>query len=116
MRHINNKGLDILKEFEIGIIDKELEAAENGVRRIEDSLGLDLTANQFSALVCLAYDIGIKRVSNSRVIQALDNDNFEAAANHFLSYSYEKGVRLKSMLWRRELEQKLFLDPDPGEE
>lgn len=81
---------------------------ESGVQRILDSIGVSIDSNQFSALVCFSYNLGLTTLSNSSIIRNIDNDNMEAAAECFLKYVYAGKQKLQGLVNRRTAEMNLF--------
>lgn len=67
------------------------------------------TANQFSAMTSLAFNIGLERFRNSTVLKRHKQANRIAAANAFLLWKYDAGRIVKGLLNRREAERNLYL-------
>lgn len=91
----------------------DLAKFEVGVNKIVTDYGLELTGNQFSALVSFAYNLGVGTLRNSSIIRHLDNDEIQLAANVFDRYVNVRinGVlkKLQGLVNRRAAEKKLFL-------
>lgn len=69
-----------------------------------------IDANLSSALVSLAYNIGVGRFSRSSVLTAVNNGSpLYVVADAFMRYIYSGKVVLKGLKLRREAEVKLFL-------
>jgi len=75
-----------------------------------------LDQGQSNALISLAYNVGIGirdgrkgDLADSSLIMAINLGNFSAAANHFLSWVYAGGRKLKGLVNRRHAERALFL-------
>jgi lysozyme len=75
--------------------------------------GVPLTDNQFSALVCLTYNIGAKNLRRSEVLRSLKRGDFQTAANAFRAWRRANGRRNAGLIARREDERALFLSQPP---
>jgi len=143
MRHINQEGLDLIKEFEgffsdsylcpsgvwtIGyghtgkdvksgqkidnkrgeeLLRNDVAWAEEGIERLVE---VPVTDNMFSALVSLAFNIGVGGVKKSNVMKYLNGWAFIDSANAFLKHSETlQGKVLPGLLRRRKAERELFL-------
>lgn len=72
--------------------------------------GIDLTDNQFSALVSLCYNCGMAPLrSDNTIRRTLDDGDYDGAANGFLLWNKAGGRVLKGLVRRREAERSLFL-------
>ena len=71
--------------------------------------GLDYTSNQFSAMVCLAYNIGVSAFLRSSVLRRFKAGDISAAAEAFLMWNQAGGKVLAGLTRRRNAERKLFL-------
>lgn len=70
---------------------------------------VDLTQNQFDALVSFAYNIGRTAFENSTLLKLLNRGEYEAAAEQFEKWNKSGGRVLSGLTKRRFDEQKLFL-------
>lgn len=75
---------------------------------VEDSLMADLNDNQFSACVCLAFNIGAGAFAKSTLVKLLNQGDTAGAANEFPKWDKAKGKELAGLKTRRLAEQKLF--------
>lgn len=86
----------------------ELEEYEQGV----ESLCLrEPTSNQFSAMVCLSWNIGLnpeKGFPISDVLKYHNMGEFEEAANSFKNWRKSGGKVLRGLVRRRAAEAKLY--------
>lgn len=85
-----------LTKFEAGVLNL-----------ITDSL----TDNEFSALVCFAYNVGLGALQNSSIRRLINQGDHETAANHLLLYN-KAGTPprvIPALVNRRSLERALFL-------
>jgi lysozyme len=141
-RKINGKGLEIIKHFEgvkltaykdpagvwtigydvtEGLVWTEAQAiaalkadcltAENGVNTYVTG---DLTDNQFSACVSLAYNIGNGNFRNSSVLKYINANQRGKAALAFMLWVKAKGSVLPGLIRRRTVEMALFRTPPGG--
>jgi lysozyme len=93
--------------------DSEFKQHLEEVSRVVDKLvKVDVNENQFSALVSLAYNIGVGNLEKSKLMTDLNHyDNRIWAANEFPKWDKAGGVESQGLLRRRLAEQKLFNTP-----
>lgn len=84
---------------------EDLEWFEHGVEIIAGPA----TDNQFSAMVSLAFNIGLGRFATSTVLKRHKLGNRVGAANAFLLWVRGGGRVLPGLVRRREAERKLYL-------
>lgn len=82
------------------------------IRAIGGKILIPVTDNEFSAMVCLAFNIGAGNFSNSHLLRCLNNEQLQDAANEFLKWDHVNGQKIPGLTRRREAEQLLFLTPD----
>lgn len=70
-----------------------------------------LNSNQFSALVCLAYNIGLGNFAQSTLLKKLLEGDITGASEEFLRWDKINGNPVPGLLRRRGSELDLFLDP-----
>jgi lysozyme len=70
---------------------------------------VNLTQNQFDALVILTFNIGGPEFSKSHVVTFLNRGWYDAAAIAFLLFNKVKGKISLGLVTRRETESKFFL-------
>ena len=70
---------------------------------------VDLTQNEFDALVSLIYNIGSGNFKSSTLLRILNQKKYDAAANQFLRWNKAGGRVLAGLTKRREHERELFL-------
>ncbi|MBI1394018.1 MAG: glycoside hydrolase family protein [Alphaproteobacteria bacterium] len=91
------------------LLRQDLREIEDGVRRL---LTRRANENQFSAMVSLAYTIGVPRFETaSPVLVAFNAGDIEAAADAFRTHNRAGGEIAPFLVERRELERQLFLAP-----
>lgn len=76
---------------------------------IELRVKVDLTDNQFGALVSLVYNIGSGNFSQSTLLKLLNKEDYEGAADQFQWWRKAGGVILDGLVTRRAKEKELFL-------
>lgn len=76
---------------------------------IELRVKVDLTDNQFGALISLVYNIGSGNFSQSTLLKLLNKKDYEGAADQFQWWRKGGGQILPGLVRRREAEKELFL-------
>lgn len=84
---------------------RDVESFEAGVSEL---VKVELTDNQFSALVSLAFNIGLGRFKNSTLLRKLNQGKYADAAQQFNKWVYAAGVKLGGLVKRRAAERELF--------
>lgn len=74
-------------------------------------VNVKVTANQFVALLSLAYNIGVDGVVHKcpKLLRALNAEDFDGAARQFLDVTKANGKVLPGLTRRRKAEAELFL-------
>jgi lysozyme len=85
---------------------QDVKDAEDGVRR---KVTVPVNRNQFSAMVSLAYNLGVGGFGRSTVLAALNAGDYNGAADAFLNHNKAGGKVLEHLTKRREQERALFL-------
>lgn len=110
-------GMVITEEQAEELLRQDLERFENGVL---DLLTIpELTSNQFSALVSLAYNIGLGNFKKSTLLKMINKgnkDELEAIHHQFRRWVYSGSNILPGLQRRREAEFDLYSTPDPIED
>ena len=75
---------------------------------VEVDIKIEVTQNQFDALVSLAYNIGLGAFKNSTLLRQLNCGNFVGASQEFLRWNKSNGKPLLGLTRRREREKLLF--------
>lgn len=89
------------------LLREDLEFFENHVTKaLED---VEYTSNQFSACVCLAYNIGVAAFLKSTVLRRFKAGDIDGAGEAFLMWNKAGGRELAGLTRRRKAERKLFL-------
>jgi GH24 family phage-related lysozyme (muramidase) len=88
---------------------EDVKKFEDGV---ESRVKVKLGSNQFSALVCFAYNVGIGAFDQSTMLRKLNNGDYTGAAAEFDKWVKGGGRTLPGLVRRRNSEKALFLKPD----
>lgn len=78
-------------------------------RQIRPLIQVDLTENQFSAMVSFAYNVGVGGFRKSSVLKRLNAGRFDAVPNRLSLWVKAGGKTLKGLVRRRAAEGALFL-------
>ena len=76
---------------------------------VERLVQVDLTDNQFAALVSFAYNVGLGALAGSTLLRKLNADDFQGAADQFARWNKGGGRVLPGLVRRRAAERDLFL-------
>lgn len=68
-----------------------------------------LTQGQFDALASFTYNIGIQAFSHSKLVNLLNNNDYNGASHQFDRWVYANGKKLAGLVHRRQAEKTLFL-------
>lgn len=99
-RKITQHQADVILE------EVDLPKFEEGVERIcGDFIASE---NEFSALVCFAYNVGLEALAKSTLVKRLKEGKRYDAANEFLKWNKAGGKVLPGLVKRREAERELF--------
>lgn len=85
---------------------------EKFCKAVEEMVKVDLTDNQFGALVSFTYNVGSNALKNSTLLSKLNSGKYEDAAEQFLRWVYASGKVLNGLVKRRQAERSLFLHPE----
>lgn len=91
---------------------EELSEYEQGVSR---ACRVQPNQNQFDALVCFAFNVGVAGMSRSSVIKAHNREDYQAAARAFGLWNKAGGKVWPGLTRRRAAEGALYLEPVPDE-
>lgn len=88
------------------LLDSDLTETCTHVKAL---LTMDLTDNQFSAIICLVFNIGVGNFKTSTLLKLLNGGGFNPAADQFLRWDHAGGKEVPGLLRRRQAERDLFL-------
>ena len=107
------------KEIETGEYDRRLSKDEasdlmdrdliNFEIGINQHVKVPLTQNQFDALICFVYNLGLGNLYSSTLLRELNSGNYKKAADEFLRWNHVGGKVCAGVTHRREKERELFL-------
>lgn len=107
--HVNTwvkEGVSITQEAAENILLLDIERFEKGVNELAR---IPIMSNQFSALVCLAFNIGLGALKKSTLLKKLNQVDFQVAADEFLRWDKVQGKSIPGLARRRAAERALFL-------
>lgn len=99
-------GLKITTDEAEQFLEEDLKMFEDIVN---SSVSVEITQNQFDALVSLVYNIGGGNFKKSTLLKVLNGGGFQEAADQFLRWNKAKGKVLPGLTRRRKAERELFL-------
>ncbi|EMR4174198.1 lysozyme [Serratia marcescens] len=79
---------------------------EQGVNQL---VKVKITQGQFDALVSFAYNLGLRSLSTSTLLQKLNDGDKQGAADQFGRWVSAGGKRLDGLVARRAAEREMFL-------
>lgn len=88
------------------ILEYDLGRFEEGVLLLTPGLG----TNQFSALVCFAFNVGLGAFETSTLRKKILAGDFAGAADEFMKWTYSAKKLLPGLVKRRAAERALFLE------
>ncbi len=98
--------MTITQEQAEDYLKSDLAEVEQNVNRL---VKVKLNRNQFSALVCLAYNIGWGNFGSSTLLSRLNQGDFGQAADQFLVWRMVRGKVNRHQEKRRARERALFV-------
>lgn len=84
----------------------DCEKAENIIKRL---VSVQLTENQFSALVSFVFSVNEKEFETSTLLKRINENNFRRVADEFMKWIVDSSIN--QIQARREKEKALFLKP-----
>lgn len=84
-------------------------------RGVSQACRIQPNQNQFDALVCFAFNVGVAGMSKSSVIKAHNREDYQAAARAFGLWNKAGGKVWPGLTRRRAAESALYLEPVPDE-
>lgn len=106
------KGDKITRSEADARLREELTEYERGVLR---ACKVEPNQNQFDALVCFAFNVGVAGMSKSSVIKAHNREDYQAAARAFGLWNKAGGKVWPGLTRRRAAEGALYLEPVPDD-
>lgn len=108
------KDPEITKERALELLKNLVVIYEDGVKRL---VKVEVKQNQFDALVCFAYNVGLDEdtdniaegLGDSTLLRLLNQGKYEEAGKEFIKWNKSKGKVLTGLTDRRKDEMELFL-------
>lgn len=94
------------------LLTADLAKCASALNALCKETNVDLTQNQFDALISFSYNTGTHALSNSTLWKYLESGNAKAAASQFDRWVYASGVKSSALVTRRAQERKLFETKD----
>lgn len=85
--------------------------AQFAERQIIRSTDVELTQNQFDAMVSFTFNEGVGNEARSTLLKYVNARRWHDAANEFPKWVYQDGIVLNGLVVRRAAERALFLTP-----
>lgn len=101
-------GDTITEEHANMFLADDLQDAES---HIEQMINIDININQFSAMVCLVFNIGWSDFAKSTIRRLVNDGDFDGAAGEFCKWNHAGGQQLPGLTRRRQAEEELFRRP-----
>ena len=105
-----------VKEGDVIGIDQAEELFRKDIKKFEDCVNknvkVDLTDNQFGALVSLCYNIGCSAFKSSTLLRLLNKGYYEQVPPQFMRWKYINGVESAGLHRRRVAEVNLWRKED----
>lgn len=101
-------GMKITDAEATALLRSDVLASENGVKK---RLTVSVNENEFSAMVSLAYNLGVGGFGRSSVLERINAGDRKGAADAFLRHNKGGGKVIEHLTHRREKERALFLTP-----
>lgn len=104
---------DTITEAEASnLLDKQLST--NYELTVKRYVKVDLTQNEYDALVSFTYNVGGGNFAGSTLLRKLNEGDYLAAADQFLRWNKSDGQVMRGLTRRRQAEKDLFLKNSPG--
>lgn len=88
------------------LLKSDLQTVEQAVNKL---VKVQLTQNQFDALVSFAFNLGSGNLSSSTLLKKLNAGDYKGAADEFPKWNKAAGKVLSGLTKRRAAERELFL-------
>lgn len=88
------------------LLESDVVFAENAVNK---HVTVDITQNQFDALVCFVFNVGADAFKNSTLLKLLNQKLYKEASEQFIRWNKSSGKVLNGLTKRRKEESELFL-------
>lgn len=82
---------------------------EGDCKAVLGMVKVELTDNEFAALVSFAYNVGRNALASSTLLKKLNSGDKKGAADQFLRWDHAAGIQVAGLTRRRNAERTLFL-------
>jgi lysozyme len=88
-------------------------------KAVDELVKVELSENQWSAIICFVYNVGIEAFRRSTLLRLINQRDFVGASRQFLLWTKAKDSSgkprvLPGLVMRRRNEAALFMRPDRG--
>jgi lysozyme len=90
-------------------LEQDLKVFEDAINQ---NVTVELTQNQFDALVSFVYNVGVGNFKKSTLLKKLNASNKAEAADELLKWNKANKVVSKGLTKRRKAERELFLSEE----
>lgn len=101
------EGSRVSREEAENLLTRDLERFEKDILKM---VKVELTQNQFDALVSFTYNVGSGALKGSTLLKKLNAGSYIEAADEFLKWTKAGGKELPGLVKRRRTERALFLE------
>ena len=101
-----HSGMTITQEQAENYLMQDVAKAASDVNA---KVTVEITQNEFDALVDFAFNCGCGNLNNSTLLKKLNAGDYEGAAQEFLKWDMAAGHHMAGLLRRRQAEELLFL-------
>lgn len=98
----------ITKKEAVELLKKDIKKIE---KQLNKHIEVEITQNQFDALVSLVYDIGIKAFISSGMLDSINRKDFAGTLQHFRYWMRYKKKPIYQLIKSRKMEIRLFEKP-----
>ena len=92
------------------LLKQDLTTFEQGLCKMLNAEELNVTQNQFDALISFAFNLGLSALAGSTLWRLFTHGDIQGAANEFPKWIYAGGKPLEGLKRRRQAERELFLE------
>ena len=105
--HVKLSDKPISREEALTILKYQVDRSYGA--SVDRYVQVDLTQNQYDALVSFTYNLGAGNLKSSTLLKKVNQKKFARASREFLKWDKAGGRRLKGLTRRRKAESELFL-------
>ena len=105
--HVKMSDKAISREEALTILKYQVDRSYGA--SVDRYVQVDLTQNQYDALVSFTYNLGAGNLKSSTLLKKVNQKKFARASREFLKWDKAGGRRLKGLTRRRKAESELFL-------